>query len=109
MNTTRRTFLSTAAALHPLVAAKPASRVIGANDRINLGFIAVGGRNSGHLRWAYATSEEKKTVQVLAVSDVFKKRSERAKNASKLHDSSVFMDYRELLARSDIDAVFIGS
>ena len=109
MNTTRRAFLASAAVLRPSFAAKSSARIIGANDRINLGFIAVGGRNSGHLRWAAATSEEKKSVQVVAVSDVFKKRAERAKNAAKVSESNVFPDYRELLERSDVDAVFIGS
>lgn len=109
MSTTRRTFLAAAAVLRPAMAAKPASRIIGANDRINLGFIAVGGRNFGHLRWAQATSEEKQTVQVVAVSDVFKKRAERARTTAKLTDSAVFPEYRDLLARNDIDGVFIGS
>ena len=116
MNSTRRTFLSAAASLpaaaatlRPSVSARSASRVVGANDRINLGFIAVGGRNFGHFRWAYATGEETKKIQVVAASDVYKRRAERAKSAAKLGDSSVFVEYRDLLSRNDVDAVFIGS
>ena len=109
MNTTRRAFIAGAAALRPSFSAQSASRVIGANDRINVGFIAVGGRNTGHLRWAYMTGEETQKFQVVGVSDVFNKRWDRARGLAKLDEKSVYPDYRELLARNNVDAVFIGS
>jgi predicted dehydrogenase len=110
-HTTRRAFLAGMPAAAGMAAsnARSASRVVGANDRINAAFIATGGRNSGHLRWAHQYGLETKRIQVVASSDVFKKRNERSKAAAKLGDADVYVDYRDLLARNDVDVVFIGS
>lgn len=112
----RRSFLSAAGAaplaaytMRPSVSARSASRVVGANDRINAGFIATGGRNFGHLRRVFEYGEESKKAQVVASCDVFKKRNERSKDAAKLGESDLYVEYRDLLARNDVDVVFIGS
>jgi predicted dehydrogenase len=97
---TRRSFLAGAAA---------AARVPGANDRINLGFIGVGGRGGGHLRALTAQSEQKADVQVLAVCDVYARHRDKARQTAHLESKDVYNDYRELLARSDIDAVVIST
>ena len=67
---TRREFLTTAAGLAAASAARPASaapspapqrgRVIGANDRINIGMIGVGGRGSSHVRTLNRRTEMKR-------------------------------------------------
>lgn len=115
-DSSRRSFLAgaltTSAALaanRPATSAKSAARVIGANDRINVGFIGVGGRGSGHLRSIFAQSEQDKDVQVVAVCDVYSRRKQRAKETAKLEDSAVQGDYRELLERRDVNAVFIAT
>src|SRR6058998_2011288 len=82
------------------------SRVIGANDRINTGVIGVGGRGSGLLREALRMQEATQNVQVLAVSDVYTKRKNKAQEACK---GEGYLDYRELLNRNDIDAVIIAT
>jgi predicted dehydrogenase len=97
---TRRSFLAGAAA---------AARVPGANDRINLGFIGVGGRGGGHLRALTAQSEQKADVQVLAVCDVYARHRDKARQTAHLESKDIYNDYRELLARSDIDAVVIST
>lgn len=107
---TRRTFLAAqAAAMLAPAAARSRSRVLGANDRINVGIIGVGGMGFTHLRELVAQSEQDKDMQVVAVCDIYTKRKERARDASRLADKDVHHDHRELLARSDVDAVFIAS
>jgi predicted dehydrogenase len=75
------------------------------NDRVNMGMIGVGGMGTGHLRSFLGFDE----VRVVAVCDV--KRDNR-ENARKITDEfygsqecAAYNDYRELLARKDIDAI----
>jgi predicted dehydrogenase len=76
-----------------------------ANSRINMGFIGVGGMGSGHVR-AFLNQED---VRVVAICDVRKAHADRSKKFvdEKYGDSScaTYNDYRELLARKDIDAI----
>lgn len=124
MNTnafTRRDFLARAAvAAAPLIV--PASclgdnpRRPGPNDRINLGFIGIGMMGRGHLGSFLGNSG----VQVVAVSDVHRGRREDAVNrvhrayaqqrrAGTYRGCAAFTDFRQLLARRDIDAVVIAT
>jgi len=107
----RREFVRTAVgagvALGAAVASLPAkARVIGANDRINVGFVGVGGRGMSLLREARRLQESTSSIQILAVSDVYAKRK---KAAQEVAQGDGYLDYRELLTRSDIDAVFIAT
>lgn len=93
----------------PGVTARSASRVIGANDRVNVGMIGTGGIGTVHLRAFMQQSEEDKDIQVTAVCDIFTKRKERARDIAKLSDKDVHHEYRDLLARNDVDAVLIAA
>jgi predicted dehydrogenase len=84
-------------------------RVIGANDRINVGFVGCGGRMGYHIRTIVARAKEKGDVQPIAVNDIYDKRKQRAREAAGVDEKSVYHDYRELCARSDIDVVVIAS
>jgi predicted dehydrogenase len=95
--------------IKPSVSARSASRVIGAGDRINLGMIGIGGNGFGNLRSFVEQSGEKKDVQIVAVSDIYTKRKERARTTAKLEQKDVHHDYRDLLARPDVDGVFIST
>jgi predicted dehydrogenase len=101
--------MASAATLKPSVSARSASRTLGANDRVNLGFIGVGGMGGGHLRALTAQSEQTKDVQVVAVCDVYKIRKEKARDVARLSEQGVHHDYRDLLAREDVDAVIIAT
>ena len=103
----RRVFLAGSAAMPAAGAAPAASRVIGANDRINIGLIGAGSKGRGHLRLLLGRSSEKGDVRIAAVSDVYRKRREEALSMAGLDGSEGFVDYRELLARPEIDAVWI--
>lgn len=89
------------------VAAK--ARVIGANDRINVGFVGCGGRMNAHIRRIVERSKERGDVQAVAVNDIWDKRKQRAREATGVDERSVYHDYREVCARPDIDVVVIAS
>ena len=84
-------------------------RVIGANDRINVGFVGCGGRMNAHIRRVMERNKERGDVQAVAVNDIWDKRKERARIATGVDERSVYHDYRELCARPDIDVVVIAS
>lgn len=108
-STSRRAFLANAAAAPALAAAPAASRVIGANDRINIGMIGVGSKGRGHMRLLLGRSRELGDVRIAAVSDIYRKRRDDALSQAGLEGKVGFLDYRELLARPDIDAVWIST
>jgi len=101
--------LAAAKSLKPGSSARAASRVVGANDRIAVGMIGVGGMGGAHLRAHVKQSETTKDIQVVAVSDIYAKRKEKARAVAKLATKDVHHDYRELLVRNDVDAVFIAT
>jgi len=86
--------------------AKLSSRVIGSNDRINIGFIGVGGRGSDDAKSFQKYAETTNACQVVGVCDVYEKRK---RQAAERHKCDGYLDYRELLARSDVDAVVIAT
>ena len=85
------------------------TRVIGANDRINVGFVGCGGRMNTHIRRIMERAKDSGDVQAVAVNDIWDKRKQRAREATGVDERSVHHDYRELCARSDIDVVVIAS
>jgi len=84
-------------------------RVIGANDRINVGFIGCGGRMNTHIRRVMERNKERGDVQAVAVNDIWDKRTQRAREATGVDERSVYHDYREICARPDVDVVVIAS
>jgi predicted dehydrogenase len=93
-------------------------------ERITMGFIGLGGQGTGHLlggAWTYVPGGyvARKEVQVVAVCDVRKERREEARQrcnqmyAQKFGQPGyqgvqAYNDFREVLARPDIDAVLIA-
>lgn len=117
---TRRQFLKTSAtvaATAPLIlpySLRAAEK--GPNDRITLGFIGMGTQNRGLLNGFIHNKE----TQVVAVCDVDTTRRENAKKMvedyyAKQSDKGAFKgcesykDFRELIARPDIDAVVVAT
>jgi predicted dehydrogenase len=95
--------------IRPGVTARSAARVVGANDRVRVGMIGMGGMGTVHLQAFMKQTEEEKDIQVVAVSDIYTRRKDRARDIAKLTDKDVHHDYRELLARNDVDAVLIAA
>jgi predicted dehydrogenase len=91
----------------PKSSAKSNSRVIGANDRINIGLIGCGGRGRSDAADFTAYGKKyKDACQIVAVSDVYEKRKKGEADKYKVKG---YLDYRELLQQSDIDAVIIAT
>jgi predicted dehydrogenase len=84
-------------------------RILGANDRINVGFVGCGGRMNAHIRRVMERHKERGDVQAVAVNDIWDKRKQRAREATGVDEKSVYHDYRELCARPDVDVVVISS
>src|SRR6185312_9084998 len=83
------------------------SRVIGANDRINVGLVGCGGRGTSDGKsFAKYARENNNACQIVGVCDVYTKR--RRINAEN-HQCKAYADYRELIARSDVDAVIVAT
>jgi predicted dehydrogenase len=83
------------------------ARVIGANDRINIGLIGCGGRGSSDARtFTKYADEHNNSCQILAVCDVYEKRKRAEVEQYK---AKGFTDYRELLAMPEIDAVIVAT
>lgn len=108
--TTRRDFVKTGAAAAGAAAIyhrNVHAKIVGANDRINIGCIGVGGRGRGVMRWAIEVGKNSRPAQVVAVCDVYRKRLNQAKEISQAELAT--LDYREVIARKDIDAVIIAT
>lgn len=84
-------------------------RIIGANDRINVGFIGCGGRMNTHIDYFVKRAKERGDVQLVAVCDIYDKRKQLARERAGVDEKSVHHDFRELCARKDVDAVIIAS
>ena len=104
---TRRRLLSKAAGTAlsvPLVAPAAALGADGnapPSERITVGAIGMGGRGSGVFRWLTAAAD----VQPLAACDVLQSRLERPRQQG----LAVYADFREMLARDDLDAVTVAT
>lgn len=80
------------------------SRPIAANDHVSVGVIGVGSRGRELTRQLLRTPG----VDVTAVCDVYKPRFAQIDDLAG-RKVPAYTDYRQLLARSDIDAVFIAT
>jgi len=87
--------------------AVPSGRVLGANDRINIGVVGVGGRGS-YVAREFQTYGDKNNnaCQIVAVCDVYEKRKREAAEHFK---AKGYLDYRELLNQPDLDAVIVAT
>jgi predicted dehydrogenase len=106
----KTTLNSTAAiALPCFIPAKVLAASTAPSEKINMGFIGVGGMGGGHLRSFLGYDD----VHVAAVCDLFADRRRRA--AERVNrkygnaDCKMYNDFREILARPDIDAVCIAT
>jgi predicted dehydrogenase len=99
MPSTRRQFLQVAAA-----AGVPAAQGYAANDRVQIATIGVGGMGSGDTRYALSIPGNK----LVAACDIYDGRLTRARE---VWGQEIFTtrDYREVLARNDVDAVIIAT
>src|SRR6184192_3022289 len=106
--------LAASALLGPTILSRVARSA--ASDRINIGFIGVGTQGRGHVNRLVGQAD----VQVVAICDVVVERANAAKEivekryadaakSGQYKGCATYNDFRELLARKDIDAVVIAT
>lgn len=106
MPTTRRHFLAATAGAGlagPLLA-QPSGRKVPANNKIHIALIGAGGMGTADAESSLATGETK----LVAVSDIYDGRLTRARERWG-KDIFTTRDYREVLARSDVDAIICAT
>ena len=89
-----------------LAAKGSAQRVLGANDRINVGVVGVGGRGTYVAKKFAEIGKADNSCQIVAVCDVYQKRVTENKQ---FHNCDGYLDYREVINRPDIDAVIVAT
>jgi len=100
MKHSRRSFITTAGLALPAIAS---SRAAGANERIRIGSIGLGGRGMGSANWF----SKIKDVEIAYLCDPDTKTLERAKK--KFPNAKTTTDLRKLIEDKDIDAVIVST
>ena len=107
-STTRRTFVKSAAAVSAAPMFVPAS-AFGANDKITMGCIGVGGMGRGNMNAFLGNSK----VQIVSVCDVDKNNANKAKGMAdkryKNTDCKATGDYNEIIADKSIDSILCAT
>ena len=98
----RRQFVGAAGSA---ITAKSYAQIAGSGERLRVGVIGCGGMATGHMR-ALVGMKSSDNVDVAAVCDLYDKR---AQQGSQLTGAPIVKDYRDLLARKDIDYVLIAT
>jgi predicted dehydrogenase len=81
-----------------------ASRAAGANDSIHIGAIGCGGR----MRWVLDCAQKVGGNEIVAGCDVYEPRRDEIRERTN-EIASTHADYREVLDKKDVDAVFIAA
>jgi predicted dehydrogenase len=79
------------------------SRIMGANDRVQLGLIGCGDRGT----FVMTVFQKNSSVHVNAVCDVYGERIDQAR--TKAPDAKSFKDHRQLLEMKELDAVLVAT
>ena len=104
MSTTRRHFLATTAGAGLMAAQNVSAQNVSPNDRVRIALIGAGGQGSGDTR----NSLNVGGVELVAVADIYDGRLKRAREVWGDHIFTT-RDYREVLARKDVDAIIVGT
>jgi predicted dehydrogenase len=99
----RRSFIKQAALGTAAFLAYPTSKVLGANDRVRVGMIGVGGRGQDLLRQVLKVPN----VELVAIADIYSRRHEEAKQMAP--GIQTLDDHRRLLDMKDLDGVIVAS
>lgn len=88
-------------------------RAIGANDRINIAFVGVGGMGGAHVHH-FADDAANRNTRIVGICDVNQKRREANKAYAISKGAAdatckVTKDYRELLADKSVDCILIAT
>ncbi|HWY46049.1 MAG TPA: Gfo/Idh/MocA family oxidoreductase [Bryobacteraceae bacterium] len=98
---TRRFFLGA-------LTAASAVRVWGANDKVNVGIVGLGGRGSSHLN-TYTTLNEAHVVALCDVNQAARERAQATLTKKNLEKAREFEDMRQMFADPNVEAVSIAT
>lgn len=99
----RREFVKVAAA----AIATSRFPILGANDRINLGVVGLGGRGTDHINFYGTLDSESRIAAVCDVNQAARERAVALIQKSKGYQAKEFPDMRAMFESKDIDAVSI--
>jgi predicted dehydrogenase len=105
----RREFLATSTML---LSARSYSRIVGANDRIQIGLIGCGHRSAGHRQMLKLSADTDPNFDLRSVCDLWTVNRQRAADdAQRLfgHRPKAFQYSEEMLADRELDAVMIAT
>jgi predicted dehydrogenase len=100
---TRRDFIKQSALGTAAMLVYPPSRVLGANDRVHVGMIGVGGRGQELLKQVM----EVPNAQLVAIADIYTRSRDEARQMAP--SIQTLDDHQRLLDMKDIDAVIVAS
>jgi predicted dehydrogenase len=103
MPNSRRDFVKQAALGTAALLAHPTSRVLGANDRVRVGMIGVGGRGQELLKQVLQV----RNAELVAIADIYSRRRDQAKAIAS--GIQTLDDHQRLLAMKDLDAVIVAT
>ena len=111
-NITRRSFLkATAVAAVPAIVPASVFGQEAPSNRVNIAAIGVGNRGSNNVMYGFVRPQP--DVRVIVACDCFKSRREGfAEQVNKVYDAKVcepMADWREVLARDDVDGVVVST
>ena len=98
---TRRFFLGA-------LTAASAVRVWGANDKVNVGIVGLGGRGSSHLN-TYTSLNEAHVVALCDVNQAAREKAQAALTRKGLEKAREFEDMRQMFADPNVEAVSIAT
>ncbi len=109
--TSRRSFvkgagLAAGAIMSAGVSRRAMANVLGANDRIQIGFIGCGGRAGNHFDGLAAMKEKGEKIDLVAACDVYRPRLQARVDKNKVKP---YRTYEELLGDKSVDAVVIAT
>jgi hypothetical protein len=108
----RREFLrasAQAAAAASALSAMPyvaRGQVRGANERLGIGFIGVGGRGSSHVHTVQRLIKDGQNLQIVAINDAYGYRRQEAARST---GAKAYAKHYELLADTNVDVVCIAT
>ncbi|MBX2923890.1 MAG: Gfo/Idh/MocA family oxidoreductase [Chitinophagaceae bacterium] len=94
------------------LSARSYRNIIGANDRVNVGVVGFSDRFRGSLLPSFKSLHKELNFDIIAVSDIWKKRREEGQAYIKNelgHDITACVNNDALYAIKDVDAVFIST
>src|SRR4051794_32797782 len=100
---TRRSYIKAAAA----AIATAQFPILGANDRINVGQVGIGGRGRDHLNYYSSLDTECRIAAVCDVNQAARERGQAQIRKLKNYDPKQYDDMRAMFESKDIDAVSI--